>query len=284
MPELAEVETVRRGLVSSASGALVVDAVVYDDRVLRGQSPVEFRSRMAGVVLGDAGRRGKFLLVPLSGGGMGSGWLCLHFNMRGLLRWCGAGDAAERYDRVSLNLSDGRSLRFHDVWGWGEVRALTGSERDSVPALAAMGPEPLGDGFDVSVLLSRFRGRRSAVKVVLLDQSVVAGVGNIYADEALHRAGIDPRRLASSLPEPAVVRLVAAIREVLSEAVASGGSIWDYMDLDGNPGRYVPRVYGRAGEPCGSCGTILERFRLGGRGTTWCPRCQADLVTENKPE
>jgi formamidopyrimidine-DNA glycosylase len=274
MPELPEVETVRRGLSQQGCDAVVVGVGVFGERVLRGQAVEEFVSRMTGARLGSATRRGKFILVPLSSSVPGADWLCLHFNMRGLLRWASAGDPPERYDRVSLDLADGRSLRFHDVWGWGEVRALSVAERESVPSLSAMGPEPLGESWVWEDLRDRFRGRGTAVKTVLLDQSVVAGVGNIYADESLHRAGIDPRLPAGSLSEPAVIRLVSAVREVLSEAVASGGSAGEYMDLDGNPGRYLPRVYGRAGEPCQCCGAVLERVRLGGRGTTWCPRCQ----------
>jgi len=274
MPELPEVETVRRGLAQAVCGATVVGVDVYGPRVLRGQSIAEFGLRMTGAVLGLASRRGKYILVPIESSVVGADWLCLHFNMRGVLRWADAGDSPERYDRVSLNLADGRALRFHDVWGWGEVRALSAAERDLFPSLSAMGPEPLGDSWCRGDLGERLRGRTVAIKSALLDQSVVAGVGNIYADESLHRAGIDPRQPAGSLSEPALTRLVSAVREVLSEAIASGGSTGDYLDLDGNPGRYVPRIYGRSGETCGVCETVLERIRLGGRGTTFCPRCQ----------
>ena len=275
MPELPEVETARRGWSALVAGAVVSNVAVHDARVLKGQPPGELVGRLAGSRLGLADRRGKLLLVSVVDAA-GCDWtLCIHFMMRGGLRLREALDPPGRYDRVSLALSDGRSLHYEDAWGWGGFRVIAPGDALRAPALVAMGPEPLDASWNATVLGKALRGRGGAVKSVLLDQSVVAGVGNIYADESLHRAGIDPRESASSLGDDRVGRLASAIRDVLAEAVAAGGSVGDYTDLSGNPGRYVPRVYDRAGSPCGTCSTVLMRTKVGGRGTTYCPRCQA---------
>jgi len=276
MPELPEVETARRGLVRFVAGATVSDVVVIDERVLRGQPRGVLEARLLGARIGEAGRRGKHLRVPVEGVD-GAAWvLCIHFMMRGGLRLLKASDPAGRYDRVSLALGDGRVLRYEDAWGWGEFRVMSPGELESERSLDGMGPEPLSESWSAASLREALRGRSVAVKSALLDQSVVAGIGNIYADESLHRAGIDPREPAGSLDVERVGGLVAAIREVLAEAVAAGGSEGDYTDLSGNRGRYRPRVYDRSGSPCEVCSTTLVRTKLGGRGTTYCPRCQAN--------
>ncbi|MFM7322218.1 MAG: Fpg/Nei family DNA glycosylase, partial [Armatimonadota bacterium] len=179
MPELPEVETARRGLCAHVAGAVVRDVVVHDARVLRGCSERALTDRLEGSRLGAAGRRGKHLLIPIDGAD-GSAWvLCIHFMMRGGLRLREASEPPGRYDRVSLALSDGRALRYEDAWGWGGFRAISPEEVEREPALSSMGPEPLGGSWNAALLGKALRGRSAAVKTVLLDQTVVAGVGNI---------------------------------------------------------------------------------------------------------
>jgi formamidopyrimidine-DNA glycosylase len=181
-----------------------------------------------------------------------------------------------KYHCVTLGLEDGRDLRFYDMWTWGEMRALTNDELDALPNLARMGREPLEANWGASDLAQTLAGRKTPIKPALLDQRVLAGVGNIYADEALFRAGIHPERPAESLVGPELDRLASAVRTVLSEAVNGGGTTSEnYVDVRGVAGRYTPRVYDRGGQPCPACGTALLRIRLGGRGTVFCGNCQA---------
>lgn len=170
-----------------------------------------------------------------------------------------------------------RELRFHDIWTWGEVRLLDDDELLSHPSLAAMGTEPLSDSFTGETLRNSLSRRpKTAVKSALLDQEIVAGVGNIYADESLFRSGIRPGRPAGSITRDEAQRLCLQIRTVLAEAIGDGGTVSDnFFDTAGNPGRYRPRVYDRGGQPCPQCGATLERTRMGGRGTVYCPSCQA---------
>lgn len=287
MPELPEVETLRRGLEREALGERITDVVVANAKVLKGQSPFLFRSRVVGRTIHSVERRGKYLLVSLRetssaerelGGTPFSApvLLCVHLKMRGQLLLVEADAPGAAYFCVGLKLASGHELRFHDMWTWGEMRALTRAEVSAVDGLRAMGPEPLEAAWTGTTLASRLCGRKTAIKPALLDQSVVAGVGNIYADESLFRAGIHPERSAGSLSPEEAERLVQAIRAVLHEAIEGGGTTSDnYVDVGGSAGRFVPRVYDRGGAPCVSCGVCLIKIRLGGRGTVFCGRCQA---------
>jgi len=202
--------------------------------------------------------------------------------MRGHIRVEDAATEPGPYHCVALGLEAGsgerRALRFYDVWTWGEFRALTPEELErTVPALAEMGEEPLDATWSSAVFASKLRGRRTAIKPTLLDQTVLAGVGNIYADESLFRAKINPTRPANTLSNGEAERLAEAVRTVLTEAGDGGGTTSDnYFDVAGLPGRVQPLVYYRGGEPCKVCGTALTRIRLGGRGTVFCARCQPE--------
>jgi formamidopyrimidine-DNA glycosylase len=203
--------------------------------------------------------------------------------MRGQLRIEEASAEPGPYHCVTLLLGatdtrPAQALRYYDVWAWGEIRALESSElQRAAPALATMGEEPLDPAWGAAGFAVRLNGRRTAIKSTLLDQSVVAGIGNIYADESLFRARIHPTRPARSLTDGEIGRLVAAVRSVLTEAVDGGGTASeDYFDVDGRPGRFRPVVYGRGGEPCPTCGAALSRTRIGGRGTVYCASCQPD--------
>lgn len=282
MPELPEVETVRRGLERAVVGARITGVLVANPQVLHGQPPDELRERAAGRIIDSVKRRGKYLLLPLLPFLAPDTPLsiCIHLKMRGHLAVEPADSEPGKYLCVTLNLAKpdgtGAVLRFYDMWRWGELRVLTGAEvAERVPALAAMGPEPLDEGWGSAQLSAALAGRRMAVKPVLLDQSVVAGVGNIYADEALFRAGIHPTRIAATLGEDERERLAEAIRSILGAAVEGGGTTSEsFGDVDGAAGRFTPRVYDRGGAPCFACGTTLTRIRLAGRSSVFCGVCQ----------
>ena len=279
MPELPEVETLRRGMEREALGQRITDVIVANPKILKGQSEAVFRDRVVGRSVQRVDRRGKYLLIPLAAPASPdppSAFLCVHLKMRGQLLLGDAAAPVEKYHCITLVLENGRAIRFHDMWTWGEMRALTPAELGQIAGLASMGAEPLDPAWDGKALAAALAGRRSPVKPTLLDQQVVAGVGNIYADESLFRAGIHPKRSVATLTPAEVERLAGAVRTVLREAVEGGGTTSDdYVDIQGVAGRYTPRVYDRGGAPCPSCGTALERIRLGGRGTVFCPQCQS---------
>lgn len=292
MPELPEVETLRRGLEQGIINQRIAAVVVANAKVLKGQSEAELRSRVEGRCVERVDRRGKYLLATLGGAaaateadaniippppqpGVPHSLLCIHLKMQGHLRLEDAALPAGPYHCVSLLLKGGRALRFYDMWAWGEMRALTPEELPvAVPALAQMGQEPLEAGWDGAALRAKLTGKKTPIKSALLDQRVVAGIGNIYADESLFRAGIRPERKASSLTDEETERLSRAVRAVLNEAINGGGSVGDYVNVEGAAGKYAPQVYDRGGAACVTCAATLSRMKLGGRGTTFCPQCQ----------
>lgn len=274
MPELPEVETLRRGLERHLTGAVIARTRVPVPKILKGPvaDPAAFDAALRGRRIESVRRRGKHLIFALAPGY----YLLLHLKMRGQLLVVPRAQDDEKYLVAAVELADGRELRFHDMWTWGEMRLLDAPALDAHPPLRSMGPEPFSDEWTPRALReSLVRRPRAAVKAALLDQTVVAGVGNIYADESLFRARISPSRPAGSLTETEANRLHAVIRAVLEEATDGGGTTSDnYVDTDGRVGRYTPRVYDRAGEPCSRCGGTLLRTKITGRGTTYCPACQ----------
>jgi formamidopyrimidine-DNA glycosylase len=313
VPELPEVETLRRGLERGVLNRRIAGVEVKNAKVLKGQSEAVFRERVLGKRIARVDRRGKYLLVSLLADGdslpetvesPGSNprispvLLCIHLKMRGQLRVSGsnhsikssargddevaAKENASPYLCIRLQLDaeeEGEhgkpvDILFEDMWTWGEMRALTKDESAKLLGLAKMGPEPLEAGWDGAALAAKLAGRKGPIKTTLLDQSIVAGVGNIYADESLFRAGINPERIAGTLSAAEAETLATMIRTVLTEAIEGGGSTGDYTDVEGTAGRYTPRVYERGGMPCLVCGTPLTRIRLGGRGTVFCGVCQ----------
>lgn len=263
MPELPEVETVRRGLAALLIGARIARASALRPDLRR---PIPDLSPLSGRTCRALRRRGKYLLIDADG-------LVLvnHLGMTGTWR---LGDAPQRHDHAMLELADGRCLRFSDPRRFGLLDLCDDPARH--PLLAPLGPEPLDDRA-WEALRAACRCRRAPIKAVLMDQRVLAGVGNIYAAEACFRAGIRPQRAAGTLAAATLQRLLAALRAVLEEAIAAGGStIADYRAVNGLSGRFQHRfaVYGRAGQPCRACGATIRSGPLGGRGTCWCPRCQ----------
>ncbi len=274
MPELPEVETLRRGLEKHLVGRTLGETRVLVPKMLKGTitDPGVFSDSLRNTRVESVGRRGKHLIISLDSGY----YLLFHMNMRGQLRIVEADAPVEKYLAAAFPLDNSRELRFHDIWRWGEMRLAAAEELAAHPSLIGMGPEPLGGEWTPEQLKAGLAKRpKTAIKAVLLDQAVVAGVGNIYADESLHRSGIHPLRPAGSLSESEVARLNAEIIAVLTEAVERGGTTSEnYVDTEGQIGQYVPRVYDRGGKPCVSCDTALVKIRVTDRGTVYCETCQ----------
>ena len=271
MPELPEVETTRRGILPYLHGRRIRGVEVREPR-LRWPVPPGLAALVSGEKVDSVERRGKYLLLRL-----GKGTLLIHLGMSGSLRVLTAPAASPRkHDHIDLLLEDGRLLRYHDPRRFGAFLWLEGDPARH-PLLAGLGPEPLGVGFDGDYLFRLSRGRRTSVKQFLMDGHVVVGVGNIYANEALYLAGIDPRRRAGRVAAVRYARLAAAVREVLEGAIAQGGTtLRDYVNGNGAPGYFALslNVYGRAGQPCPGCGEAIRQVRSAQRSTFYCPRCQ----------
>jgi formamidopyrimidine-DNA glycosylase len=200
----------------------------------------------------------------------------IHLGMSGSLRVISPTDPWKTHDHVGITLKNGRQLRFHDPRRFGLVLRLTGDPL-SHPLLKDLGPEPLGEGFTAAHLQAACAKRSAAIKLVIMDAKVVVGVGNIYASEALFRAGILPRTPAKRVSKPRLAKLAAAIREVLTDAIAEGGTtLRDFLHSDGEPGYFRQKlfVYDRKGGPCRVCGTLIRHAVIGQRSTYWCPQCQ----------
>jgi len=270
VPELPEVETTRRALATMLAGAGVRKVDVRERRLRR---PVarDLGRRLRNARFTGARRRAKYLLLDTD-----AGTLIVHLGMSGSLRVCAMGEPRKIHDHVEITLTDRRILRYHDPRRFG---LLVFTRRDPLrhPLLANLGPEPLGPAFGGDRLYSAAHGRRIAVKSYIMDSKVVVGVGNIYAGEALFDAGIDPARAAGRISRERYRLLAGAIRAVLEEAIAAGGTtLRDYVGGTGQPGYFGQklRVYGRTGEPCPRCATPLRRRTIGQRASYYCPRCQ----------
>ena len=269
MPELPEVETVARDLRPLITGATIVDATTYWARTLREISPEGFADSVAGRRIEAVGRRAKQIVVDLSGGA----FLTIHLKMTGQLFVVPQGGPEDPYVRVVLTLEDGREIRFRDIRKFGKI-GLYGVEGDD--PFAKVGPEPLLDAFTVGAFRKRLRARKGRLKPLLLDQTFVAGVGNIYADESLWAARLHPLRTARTLRSPDERHLWQEIRRILAEAVIRrGSSIDDYTapDGDGEMQDHLA-VYQRTGEPCLRCARPIRRLVIGGRATHFCSWCQ----------
>jgi formamidopyrimidine-DNA glycosylase len=276
MPELPEVEIVRRRLLTCLPGLLVRDVVVNDARV-SDRSEAELRALLAGRRVLGLRRRGKYLIVdlgePENGGAGGPTTAVIHLRMTGQLLF--RPGPADRSPRFVWVLDPRTELHFRDVRRFGRLWAFDPAEETEF--FAGMGPEPFGDAFDVAYLRRALEGRRAPLKAFLLDQRRIAGVGNIYADEALFRARLHPLRAAGSVGPREARRLHAALLETLQAGIDhEGSSIESFVDPAGERGGFqeILCVYQRTGEPCRVCGTTVRRTVVGGRGTHFCPRCQ----------
>ena len=272
MPELPEVERIRRQLQAALRGVRIAGVEVLLPRMVERPSPREYERGLRGKTIRKVDRRGKYLLLRLDDGGS----LLFHLGMTGRLLVVPEGGDNPVHTRVVLRLEGHRKFLFVDTRTFGRTALLPPGGEHSYPPLLRLGPEPLDPLFGPGDL-ARVLSGRGPVKAQLLDQARIAGIGNIYADEALFRAGIHPRRPGSTLTRREVESLHRALVEVLTQAVEKGGStIRDYADLRGEAGTFQDHhaVYGRAGKPCPRCGRPVERTRISGRSAHFCPRCQ----------
>ena len=270
MPELPEVETTLRGLAPHLAGQCIAGVVIRHPQ-LRWPIPKNLPRLLRGQNIRSIERRAKYLLFECD-----SGTLILHLGMSGSLRVLPANTAPEKHDHFDLLLASGQLMRLRDPRRFGAVLWHEGDPAQH-PLLANLGVEPLENEFDAAYLHRATRKRSAAIKLVIMDNHVVVGVGNIYANEALYRAGIRPQLAASRLSLARCARLVQAVRETLSEAIQLGGSsLRDYVGSDGNPGYFQQHywVYGRAGEPCRACGESIKQIRQGQRSSFYCAHCQ----------
>ncbi|WP_299746657.1 bifunctional DNA-formamidopyrimidine glycosylase/DNA-(apurinic or apyrimidinic site) lyase [uncultured Tateyamaria sp.] len=283
MPELPEVETVRRGLAPTMEGAVIAQADVNRPD-LRWPFPAGMAERLSGQQVLGLRRRSKYILADLASGET----LLIHLGMSG--RMLVSGDplgqfvhehpAAERHDHVVLHMDNGARITFNDPRRFGAMDLLDTATADQHKLLAVLGPEPLGNAFNEDHLVAAFEGKNTPVKSALLDQRIVAGLGNIYVCEALYRAGISPTRKAGRISKQRVAALVPIIRDVLAEAIEAGGSsLRDFRQADGELGYFQHRfdVYGREGEPCRTPGCSHEVTRIvqSGRSSFYCRSCQS---------
>jgi formamidopyrimidine-DNA glycosylase len=292
MPELPEVETVRRGLAPAMEGAKIVKAELRR-KDLRFPFQKDFAARLEGRTVTGLGRRAKYLMADLSSGDV----LLMHLGMSGSFRVIASGkkrapgkfhhprNEQRAHDHVLFHMSSGATVVFNDPRRFGYMKILPRAKIEDEPLLQGLGPEPLGNEFDAAMLARACFNKKTTLKAALLDQRVVAGLGNIYVCEALYRAHLSPRRLAATLstrkgaPTEHATRLVRAIHAVLNQAITAGGSsLRDHRQTTGELGHFQHsfQVYGRADKPCATagCGGVVRRFTQNGRSTFWCPKCQ----------
>jgi formamidopyrimidine-DNA glycosylase len=275
MPELPEVETIRRDLESRVVGRKITAVRIAPDSgkpvpVLKGGiDEASFREGIVGSSVEGMSRRGKYLIFELDTGLL----MVVHLRMTGKLLLRETADAPDSFLRAVISLDGGVELRFTDIRKFGGIWLV----EELSQVTPNLGPEPFDEGFSIGVLSDAVAGRKAPVKSIILDQSRIAGIGNIYADEACFAAGIDPRRLGATLETGEVSKLHGAIRDVLLTGVESrGASFRDYADAEGKSGRmqmYV-KVFRRTGKACYTCGSTIERVKVGGRSTHYCPSCQ----------
>jgi len=273
MPELPEVETVCRGLAKVLEGRKLVRAEARRPD-LRFPLPADLAQRVQGRRVVTVGRRGKFILISLDDGTV----LVAHLGMSGrMFIMNGTPPAPGRHDHVIFATEDGSTIYFNDARRFGLVDLTREADLPQYRFFADLGPEPLGNGFNAPALAAALKGKNTPIKAALLDQRVVAGIGNIYACEALFRAGLSPRRKARTVQGGRAERLAAAVRDVLTEAIAAGGSsLRDYVQPSGELGYFQHSwaVYGREGEACRQCGQPIRRIVQSGRSSFYCATCQ----------
>lgn len=282
MPELPEVETVRRGLAPVMEGSVIIKAEVNRPD-LRWPFPVRMAERLTGQDVKQLRRRSKYILVDLGSGES----LLVHLGMSG--RMLISGDplgqfvhdhpAPEKHDHVVFHMANGARITFNDPRRFGAMDLLDTATAEQHKLLASIGPEPLGNGFHEAHLVSALKGRNMPIKSALLDQRIVAGLGNIYVCEALYRAGLHPARKAGRISEGRIAALAPIIKEVLAEAIEAGGSsLKDFRQADGELGYFQHNfdVYGREGERCNTpdCPKVIQRIVQSGRSSFYCSQCQ----------
>ena len=270
MPELPEVETTRRGIEPHVEKEQVSE-VILRRKNLRWPITPSVSEELPGEIISAVSRRGKYLLLVTD-----KGTLIIHLGMSGSLRIVDSSRVIQKHDHVDIVFANHKILRYTDPRRFGCILWDTGVI-ESHPLLATLGPEPLSDEFHSDYLFKKSRTRSAPIKTFIMDSKIVVGVGNIYANESLFLAGINPKRAAGNVSKPRYEKLVQCIREVLQRAIDVGGTtLKDFTNSDGEPGYFAQslHVYGRKGEPCHACGSTLKEVRQGQRSTVYCPKCQ----------
>lgn len=270
MPELPEVETTLRGIAPYLLHNTIANLVVRN-RQLRWPVPSDLDICLNDRKVTSAVRRAKYLLLCVEGGA-----LMIHLGMSGSLRVCDSTSPIKQHDHIDLIMSDGVILRYHDPRRFGSWLWVQG-ELTNHPLLTQLGPEPLGEDFDGEFLFQLSRGKKKPMKTFLMDNHIVVGVGNIYANESLFLAGVNPHMPAGELTQRQADMLVKTVKQVLAAAIEQGGTtLRDFVNGNGEPGYFQQKlhVYGRGGEPCSHCGECLKESRLGQRATVYCAQCQ----------
>ncbi len=273
MPELPEIETIKRTLTPLLSGRCITNVALLRGDVIKHPTPEAFAQRIVGHFISELGRRGKYLLLYLDDGAT----MAAHLRMTGRLLCTPAAHPCLPHTHVVMDLDNGQQLRFADTRRFGCLWLIDKDEPDDFTGMAKLGVEPLSSEFSAEYLMEKLSKRKVAVKAGLLDQHVLAGLGNIYADETLFAAAVQPQRLCSSLSESEWRAIAAAIPPILESSIANNGTTFhDFLDGTGKEGENMPHLmaYGRAGQACENCGTLMLKTRVGGRGTCYCPNCQ----------
>ncbi len=267
MPELPEVETIKRGLEERIIGLKIKDVKINVSKIIKEPQPQDFKEEIMGKKILSILRRGKYLILSISS----DKYLVIHLKLTGQLIY----GTEEQQSRVCFILSNGKYLNFNDLRLFGEIRLV--KDWTQVKSINKLGPEPLDKSFNINNFSKMICKKKSKIKLLLMDQTFIAGIGNIYAQEALFRAGIHPERLSCSLNDNEIKSLFREIKEVLNEAIRyRGSSIDDYVDANGKKGDFEShlQVYGRQGDTCFKCKEKIKKIKLGGRGTCFCPQCQ----------
>ena len=286
MPELPEVETVRKGLEQKASDFHISEVEVLKERTIASKGgSIRFISLMKGLKVNSWGRRGKYLIASLSKANSTKnsfsicGWWVIHLRMTGQFQFHTKHSIPCTHTRVRMWNKEGEELRFIDIRNFGQMWFIEGnnSPENCITGLQKLGPEPFSKDFNYSYLKSQLKGKKRSIKSSLLDQTLIAGIGNIYADESLFLAGILPTREAGKIKSNELKKLCNSIVKTLKTSIGEGGTTFsDFRDLEGINGNYGGQalVYRRANEPCKTCGTKIQRMKVSGRSTHWCPDCQ----------
>ncbi len=282
MPELPEVETVRRGLEDRLKLFQVEDIEVLSERTISSEGGGDvFIQNIKGLVLGSWSRRGKYLICYLQSldNCEHAGWLVVHLRMTGQFKWLNSARIPCSHTRVRFWNRKGNEIRFIDTRNFGQMWWISPDHlpKEKINGLMKLGPEPFSNEFNPVYLKNSLRHRKRSIKASLLDQSIVAGAGNIYADESLFEAGIIPTKESRNLNEIEITRLCKSLTRVLKISIGKGGTTFkDFRDLEGINGHYGGQawVYGRGNKSCKKCGSTIIKNKISGRGTHWCPNCQ----------
>jgi formamidopyrimidine-DNA glycosylase len=269
MPELPEVETTRRGIAPHLLGQMITQVIIRNAK-LRWPIPDNLPTVLTGLRIQAVTRRAKYLLLDC-----GTGTLILHLGMSGSLRIQSV-EPPQKHDHFDLLLNNKKILRLKDPRRFGAVLWYTGDIQQH-PLLVKLGPEPLADNFNAKLLFDKTRGRGANIKETIMNSHIVVGVGNIYANEALFHAGINPKTASGKISLKRYAKLVLAIQETLQKAIAAGGSsLRDFVNSDGKPGYFQQQywVYGRSGQACRKCGGVIKQIKQGQRSSFYCTRCQ----------